>query len=409
MRVTSRALLTPLLPLGACAALVVGPAALASARTADPPATAFEMPFPCSQVWTGTTRPTHSPSPKAVDWNRLDDVDDPVVAAAPGVVSVAEPRGTSGYGHWVRIDHPDGEQTIYAHMNDVDVAVGQTVDQGTQVGTVGSTGNSTGPHLHFEERSSGTVIWPFFHGTAYTFGQAQASQNCVDVPLAGNFLGAAPAELAVYRRAATSTFEIHRADKAPRVVSFGTATDQPVAGDWDGDGWTNPGVRTPSERTFKLKTPAGTTSIVFGGARDLPVAGDWDGDGTWEVGVRRAARPVWRLRGADGTVTSVTFGDVNDLPVTGDWNGDGRTDLGVYDAATSTFTLRITDADGLVWTASVPFGTAGDLPVTGDWDGNGKTDVGVWSPATATFSERRASTPTAARSTLWQVVFGNPR
>ena len=78
-----------------------------------------------------------------------DDEDDPVVASAPGVVSRAE-RWTTSYGHWVRIDHPSGEYTIYAHMNAVTVAVGQTVDQGTQVGTVGNTGNSFGAHLHFE-------------------------------------------------------------------------------------------------------------------------------------------------------------------------------------------------------------------------------------------------------------------
>jgi len=50
----------------------------------------------------------------------------------------------------VVIDHGDGWQTLYAHMNDVDVVCGQAVFQGNVIGGVGSTGNSTGPHLHFE-------------------------------------------------------------------------------------------------------------------------------------------------------------------------------------------------------------------------------------------------------------------
>jgi hypothetical protein len=405
MRVTSRALLT----LGTTVAVVVLCGGLAHAKVETPPTTAFEMPFPCAQAWTGTTRPSHSPSPKSVDWNRTDDVDDPVVASAPGVVSVADPRGTTGYGHWVRIDHTDGEQTIYAHLNDVYVQAGQSVDQGTLLGTVGMTGNATGPHLHFEERSAGSVVWPYFHATAFDFGSTLVSQNCVDVPLAGNFIGDAPAEVAVYRRAAPATFEINRLSGTTKVVRFGTATDQPVAGDWDGDGRFNPGVRTPADRTFQLRTPTGLVSIVFGGVKDLAVAGDWDGDGLWEVGVRKAGKPVWRLRAADGTVTKVIFGSAGEVPVTGDWDGDGRTDLGTYDSATATFTLRIVDTDGLVWTAQVPFGQPGDLPVTGDWDGNGKTDVGVWSPATATFSERRSPAPTASRSHTDERAFGNPR
>ena len=122
------------------------------------------MPFPCGQEWTGTTRANHSPSSKAIDWNRPDDLGDQVVAAAPGVVTRAEPKGNSGYGHYVRVEHENGENTIYAHLTSVVVKVGQRLDQGALLGTVGETGNATGPHLHFEERSSSGVVAPFFDG-----------------------------------------------------------------------------------------------------------------------------------------------------------------------------------------------------------------------------------------------------
>ncbi len=381
----------------------------ALARAAAEPETRFQMPFPCGQAWTGSTRDSHSPSRYSVDWNRTDDVDDPVVASAPGVVSRAE-RWTTSYGHWVRIDHPGGESTIYAHMNAVTVALGQTVDQGTQVGTVGNTGSSYGAHLHFEERdSAGTVRWPWFDGSAFTFGTTLVSRNCVDVPLAGNFLRGLKAEVGVFRRVTPAEFRIRRPDRPPKVVRFGAATDQPVVGDWDGDGRTDLGVRSPGNRTFTLRTAAGTSSVVLGRARDIPLAGDWDGDGLDEVGVRRATSDRFVLRASDGTTEAVSFGDVGDLPVTGDWDGDGVTDLGVYDQGSATFTLRRVAEDGITWTASVTFGQPGDLPVTGDWDGNGRTDVGVWDPDTGTFSQRRATRPTSARATTSTIDFGRPR
>lgn len=82
----------------------------------------------------------------------------PVVAAAPGVVEQAG-WNSGGYGNLVEIRHPDGSMTRYAHNNRLNVSTGQTVSQGQQISEMGSTGYSTGPHLHFEvhPRGSGAV------------------------------------------------------------------------------------------------------------------------------------------------------------------------------------------------------------------------------------------------------------
>lgn len=380
------------------------------APAAGQPATDHEMPFPCGQSWTGTTRPGHSPSTRAIDWNRADDLGDPVVATAPGVVATADATSTRGYGRYVVLDHGSGESTVYAHLDTVAVTAGQRVDQGAQLGTVGSTGNSTGPHLHFEEKVGGQVVEAWFGGRPFAYGETWRSTNCVDVPLAGNLLGSRPAERVVYRRAARSLFLVQREGREPKTMRLGTATDQPVLGDWDGNGKANLGVYTPATATFTLRAGrTATTTVVLGAPGDQPVAGDWDGDGTWEVGVRSPATGTWTLRHADGSTTSVALGSAPELPVTGDWDGDGRTDLGVYDTATATFTLRRVDREGLAWTAQVSFGDPGDLPVAGDWDGNATTDVGVWDPATATFTERRSPTATAARVSTSSGTFGRPR
>ncbi len=72
-----------------------------------------------------------------------------IYASASGVVVYAG-WNNYGYGYMVVVDHGDGWQTLYAHMSQVSVVCGQAVFQGNVVGRVGSSGNSTGPHLHFE-------------------------------------------------------------------------------------------------------------------------------------------------------------------------------------------------------------------------------------------------------------------
>lgn len=83
----------------------------------------------------------------------------PVAAAKSGVVSFAGERG--GYGNLVVIEHADGTSTRYGHLSQIQVGEGQRVTAGQVVGLVGSTGDSTGPHLHFELRDAkGQAIDP---------------------------------------------------------------------------------------------------------------------------------------------------------------------------------------------------------------------------------------------------------
>lgn len=86
----------------------------------------------------------------------------PVVASASGTVVTAY-SGWRGYGHTVVIDHGNGIQTRYAHMypGSITVRTGQRVYQGQQIGKIGSTGNSTGPHLHFEVLVNGRKVNPY--------------------------------------------------------------------------------------------------------------------------------------------------------------------------------------------------------------------------------------------------------
>jgi len=78
----------------------------------------------------------------------------PIVAASDGVVTYAQ-WNDGGYGYLVEITHPDGTETVYAHNSRILVQKGQRVDQGEQISEMGSTGFSTGPHLHFEIHPAG--------------------------------------------------------------------------------------------------------------------------------------------------------------------------------------------------------------------------------------------------------------
>jgi murein DD-endopeptidase MepM/ murein hydrolase activator NlpD len=98
-------------------------------------------------------------------WGRMHEgidlavgVGTPVVAAASGTVIVAGWLG--GYGNLVVIDHGNGISTAYGHNTSVTVGVGQSVAQGQLISYSGSTGHSTGPHVHFEVRINGTPVDP---------------------------------------------------------------------------------------------------------------------------------------------------------------------------------------------------------------------------------------------------------
>lgn len=80
-------------------------------------------------------------------------------AAADGIVLAAE-NGATGDGNWVEIDHGSGVVTFYSHCETLLVKAGEEVAAGQQIATIGSTGYSTGPHLHFEVRQNGTPIDP---------------------------------------------------------------------------------------------------------------------------------------------------------------------------------------------------------------------------------------------------------
>lgn len=82
------------------------------------------------------------------------------LVVAPGAGTVIKAGWAGGYGNMIEIDHGSDLTTRYGHLSKVDVSVGDTVTRGQLIGYVGSTGRSTGPHLHFEFRLNEKAINP---------------------------------------------------------------------------------------------------------------------------------------------------------------------------------------------------------------------------------------------------------
>lgn len=119
---------------------------------------------PTSGEITSNFGPRRAPMPGASTDHKGIDFDgetgDPVSASEAGTVSHAGPL--SSFGNLVKIDHGNGFETYYAHLDSISVNVGDVVQKGQIVGAMGATGRATGSHLHFELRENGTPINPRF-------------------------------------------------------------------------------------------------------------------------------------------------------------------------------------------------------------------------------------------------------
>ncbi|MBA3392147.1 MAG: peptidoglycan DD-metalloendopeptidase family protein [Deltaproteobacteria bacterium] len=186
----------------------------------------FQLPFPCGEVWAGQTRTNHSPQ-LSVDFNRADDDGDTVVAAASGTITRVANTGSTSYGRWIEIAHSGNRRTRYAHLSSQTVTVGQFVRRGQKIGTLGNTGGSTGPHLHYEQHLNGMAVRVVFDEkpSLYYGSKNYTSQNSCGVE-AGSVVGRVNtdgADLVVRAGASTATATVGSvADGAMVVITCQT-------------------------------------------------------------------------------------------------------------------------------------------------------------------------------------------
>ncbi|MFC7490778.1 MULTISPECIES: peptidoglycan DD-metalloendopeptidase family protein [unclassified Knoellia] len=298
----------------AAALALLGSVATLPAASAAGPRPVFQVPFPCGETWRMTTYEGHGGGD--LDFNLASGAEDlgkPVVAAAAGRVfysGVLDPGGNH-----IEIDHGNGWKTVYAHLNTRSVAAGAQVAQGQVIGTVGNTGTSTGPHLHFETRADGVSQQVYFNGVyagvsdlSNQYGPVSiTSQNC-----AGGSGTSSPAS--------GDVFAFHRNDQSKTSVH----------------GMDN---RT-NFQSFWIQTLAGIHSTIDPARFEHRVA-DFNADGTADLYVfDRADAGQIAVHVLDGRSHFQSFVAHRRMQLPGisrfkldvaDYNGDGRAEVYAFD------------------------------------------------------------------------------
>ncbi|MBF8185637.1 M23 family metallopeptidase [Nonomuraea sp. K274] len=139
-----------------------------------------KSPFNCGKTFDANNwSPGHSPS-GSIDWQTRgsDAINGETVRATASGTAYFSDAGSTSYGKWVEVRHGDGTRTRYAHLATMVRSAGgsMSVGQGTTIGTVGSTGGSDAPHLHYEQRTSTGAVdtSPTVEGVTVSLGQEKA-------------------------------------------------------------------------------------------------------------------------------------------------------------------------------------------------------------------------------------------
>ncbi|GAB4057480.1 M23 family metallopeptidase [Catellatospora paridis] len=149
---------------GVCAMLLAVLAVGAGPARAAGPMPFFQLPFPCGETWRLATYAGHDDYDIDMTYTGGGSNGRMILAAAGGTISAGWSSG--GGGNYAVIDHGGGWRTTYMHMLQPATHTSGWVDGGTPIGWVGNTGNSTGPHLHFEVTRDGGKTEAYFNGSA---------------------------------------------------------------------------------------------------------------------------------------------------------------------------------------------------------------------------------------------------
>ncbi len=241
---------------------------------------------------------------------------------------------------------------------------------------------------------------------------AQIAKNeakCVDVEVktfAGDTVGLVEAD--------QGRWYLRNSQGVQTVFFFGDPGDVPIAGDWDGDGVTTPGMYRPGDGFFYARNAnaAGIADFACfaGNPDDVPLSGDWDGDGVVTLGLYREDNQTFFLfnRVCDNNPmgaadASFVFGDAGDKPFTGDFDDDGKTEVALHRPSTGLVYYRNTLSTGTA-DESFIWGNPADEVFAGDWDADGRDTVGLFRPSEATFYLRNSNTAGPADISFTQGV-----
>jgi hypothetical protein len=215
--------------------------------------------------------------------------------------------------------------------------------------------------------------------------------------------GDGKADYAVYRN---GTWYVSRNTGGDMTFAWGAPTDIPVPADYDNDGKADIAVWRPAEGVLQglwyvLKSSTNYTAYdvaQFGSSTDKPLAGDYNGDGKADYAVvrRSSGLMTWYiLYNGGSTFAASGWGLDTDVAVHADFDGDRKNDLAVWRASNGTWYALKSGGGGIIGSQ---WGQAGDIPVAADYDGDGKTDLGVYRPGETTWYTNGSTSGVAINS-----------
>ncbi|MDT6983379.1 peptidoglycan DD-metalloendopeptidase family protein [Streptomyces lusitanus] len=370
----------------------------------------FRAPWPCGE---GRDYYHHSSEVyNALDFNIAGSADlgTPALASASGtVIDVVPMPNSSGYGNHVLVDHGGGWTTLVAHLDRITVSEGQYVRTGDELGKVGSTGKSSGPHLHYEQKADGRNQPIVIDGVALRYSTTAArhtSGNCGTPPamMAGSptdFTGDGVDDIVTFTQNAEA--DVYVADSTrdgfgeARVWHdfFAPGGEAPLSGDFNGDQKDDVVTFTKGAESDVYVAlsqgngfgPATVWHDHFAPGGEVPAVGDVNADGFDDVVTfthdADARVYVALSNGRDGfgvaTVWHDFFAPPGEFPALGDVDGDGDDDLITFtQGSTADVYVALSngkDGFGVGQLAHEHFAPAGELPRVGDVDGDKKDDI----------------------------------
>jgi YD repeat-containing protein len=166
------------------------------------------------------------------------------------------------------------------------------------------------------------------------------------------------------------------------ITGFGQSGDIPVSGNYIGSAAADLAVYRPSNGTWYVREVGSptVTSTQFGQAGDIAVPGNYDGDSVMDYAVYRPSNGTWYILGSTSGFYTFQWGVASDIPVPADYDGDGKTDPAVYRGTSGTWYAYKSSGTGQYLTQT--WGNYGDQPIPADYDGDGLADFAVYRPTT---------------------------